>query len=69
MGYGGPGKKHYQFDIKKEVTLEDIADMLQHMFPQAGASEYFYKMIKPETRRHFREMTEEEIDLLPKWMK
>jgi hypothetical protein len=65
MGNGGPGKKHYQFEIKADVTIEDLADIIQNMFPQGGASEYFYKTIKEETRRHLREMTEEELDFLP----
>ena len=69
MGSGGQRKKHYQFDIKDDVTTEDLADIIQNMFPQGGASEYFYKTIKERTRKHLREMTEEEVELLPDMLK
>ena len=44
-------KSHY-FDIKEDVTIEEIADILQRAWP-GGIRNRQFTQLKLKTRRHF----------------
>lgn len=56
------GATHYKLKIKKDVTLEELAEIVEKSF-NGGASELFHDALTNGTKRHLAKLNEAELKI------
>lgn len=59
-------KRHYKLKIQPDVTLLELAEIVNKSF--CGATASFFDRLDEKTKRHCGRMSQEEIETLPDWM-
>lgn len=57
--------RHYRFAIKKDITVFELAEIVQGSFA-GGATSDFYDGLGEDVKRHFSMMSDVELDDLKK---
>ena len=53
---------HYKFKIKKDVTLEELAEIVEKAFA-GGATMVFHDALASDTKRHLVKLNKEEFEI------